>query len=38
MCCAKSIACLSGTELKNFVSFHSTLLRPFNEYRTWISA
>jgi len=30
--CAKSIACLGGMKLKNFVSFHSTLLRPFYEY------
>jgi len=30
--CAKSIASLSGMKLKNFVSFHSTLLRPFYEY------
>jgi len=30
--CAKSIACLSGMKLKDFVSFHSTLLWPFDEY------
>jgi len=32
MSCAKSIACLGGMKLKNFVSFHSTLWLPFNEY------
>jgi len=32
MSCAKSIACLGGMKLKNFVSFHSTLLRPFDTY------
>jgi len=27
--CAKSIVCLGGMKMKNFVSFHSTFLRPF---------
>jgi len=30
--CAKSVACLGGMKLKDFVSFHSTLLQPFYEY------
>ena len=32
MSCAKSIACIGGIKLKNFVSCHSTLIRPFDEY------
>jgi len=32
MSCAKSIACLGGMKLKNFVSSHSTLWRPFDKY------
>jgi len=32
MSCAKSIACLGGMKLKNFVSFHSKLLRLVYEY------
>jgi len=30
--CAKAIACLGGMKLKIFVSFHSTLWRPFYKY------